>query len=304
VRGALEQEPTEATVRNVGRLTTPLFGLGLVDSLPDSTFRNLAQNEPQNVRGIVNTVPILLPDPSDPNQSVGTQRVGRFGWKAGVPNLVQFSADAYVNEMGITTQHCSKGTSVTAFATESAPNGVPAAAGCDDDIPGTDEPVGSCSEGRTEIQEDVEEFTDFMTFLAPPPRGQSNANTIVGQVTFGVIGCGNCHTQTPFVTPSSPRNGVPGNMSFSPFSDFLLHDMGSLGDQIGNAGDSQARTRLMRTAPLWGLRFRTKFLHDGRATTVAAAIRAHAGQGAQAASNFNSLTSAGQGPLLAFLNIL
>jgi CxxC motif-containing protein (DUF1111 family) len=80
--------------------------------------------------------------------------------------------------------------------------------------------------------------------------------------------------------------------------------MGSLGDQIGNAGDSQARTQLMRTAPLWGLRFRTKFLHDGRATTVAAAIRAHAGQGAQAASNFNSLTSAGQGPLLAFLNTL
>src|SRR5262245_12422755 len=83
----LEQEPAEATVKNVGRLTTPLFGLGLVDSLPDSTFQNIAQNEPQNVRGTVNMVSILLPDPSDPNQSVGTRRVGRFGWKAGVPNL-------------------------------------------------------------------------------------------------------------------------------------------------------------------------------------------------------------------------
>jgi len=206
--------------------------------------------------------------------------------------------------MGITTQHCSKGTSVTAFATESAPNGVAVPAGCDDGIPGTDEPVGSCANGRTEIQEDVDEFTEFMTFLAPPPRGSTNANTIVGQVTFGVLRCGGCHTQTPYRTPSSPKNGVPGNMSFSPFSDFLVHDMGSLGDQIGNSGDSLATTRMMRTAPLWGLRFRTKLLHDGRASTVTAAIQAHAGQGANAASAFNALPSAARGPLLAFLNTL
>jgi len=63
----LEKEPADATVKNVGRLTTPLFGLGLVDSLPDSTFTNIAQNEPQNVRGTVNMVSIILPDPSDPN---------------------------------------------------------------------------------------------------------------------------------------------------------------------------------------------------------------------------------------------
>src|SRR5678816_2215084 len=114
----LEHEPPEATIHNVGRLTTPLFGLGLVDAMPDSFFDSLAAAEPASVRGIVNRVSIVLPNPSDPSQSLNGTRVGRFGWKAGVPTLTQFSADAYVNEMGITTQHCIKGTSVTAFATE------------------------------------------------------------------------------------------------------------------------------------------------------------------------------------------
>jgi len=82
-----------------------------------------------------------------------------------------------------------------------------------------------------------------------------------------------------------------GNTRSFPFSDFALHDMGSLGDLIGNDGDSVARTRLMRTAPLWGLRFRNHFLHDGRATTVTAAIQAHAGQGAAAAAAFNALSA-------------
>src|SRR6185503_16953486 len=124
---------------------------------------SLAAAEPSAVRGIVNRVAIILPNPDDPSQRVGGTRVGRFGWKAGVPNLVQFAADAYVNEMGITTQHCINGVSIVAFATESAPNGVPQPAGCDDLAPaapagvpaGTDDAVGSCAGGRTEIQDDV-----------------------------------------------------------------------------------------------------------------------------------------------------
>src|SRR5262245_15365816 len=151
----LEVEPVEATVHNVGRLTTPLFGLGLVDAMPDSFFDGLAAAEPSGVRGIVNRVQTVLPNPRDTSQSIGSTRVGRFGWKAGVPNLVQFSADAYVNEMGITTQSCFRGTSVLSFATESAPNGVPVPAGCDDRAPpppagvpaGVDDAVGSCAGG-------------------------------------------------------------------------------------------------------------------------------------------------------------
>ncbi|HEY0477308.1 MAG TPA: di-heme oxidoredictase family protein, partial [Kofleriaceae bacterium] len=108
----LEHEPSDATVHNVGRLTTPLFGLGLVESLPDSVFDNVVAAEPAAVRGTVNRVKVLLPDPHDASQSINSTRVGRFGWKAGIANLVQFAADAYLNEMGITTQHCFKGTSI------------------------------------------------------------------------------------------------------------------------------------------------------------------------------------------------
>jgi CxxC motif-containing protein (DUF1111 family) len=300
----LEKEPADATVHNVGRLTTPLFGLGLVDAMPDSFFQNLARNEPSNVRGTVNMVSVLLPNPSDSTQSVGSQRVGRFGWKAGVPNLVQFSADAYLNEMGITTQHCFNGTPITSFATESAPNGVPVASGCDDNLFGTDDSVGSCAGNKTEIQDDVAEFTQFMTFLSPPPQQSPSVASIAGQVEFIAVGCNGCHTSQTFKTPSSPPNGVPGNFSFQPFSDFLLHDMGSLGDQIGNAGDTQATTRLMRTAPLWGVRFRTKLLHDGRASDVPTAVRAHDGQAANAVRLFNLLASVDQGNLVRYVQSL
>jgi CxxC motif-containing protein (DUF1111 family) len=97
---------------------------------------------------------------------------------------------------------------------------------------------------------------------------------------------------------------VPGNFVFHPYSDFLKHDMGSLGDQIGNAGDSLAVTRQMRTAPLWGLRFRNHLLHDGRATDVPTAIRAHAGQGAAARDAFNRLSTTDQHNLVQFVRSL
>src|SRR5262249_29792274 len=156
---------------------------------------------------------------NDPTQNVGATRVGRFGWKAGVSTLTQFSADAYVNEMGITTQHCFQGTSIVNFATESAPNGVPQPAGCDDLAPpppagvpaGTDDSVGSCAGGRSEIQDDVAEFAEFMTFLSPPGFGPQSAQTARGAGVFDAIGCDGCHLNGVFRTPSNPANGVPGN---------------------------------------------------------------------------------------------
>jgi CxxC motif-containing protein (DUF1111 family) len=235
--------------------------------------------------------------------------VGRFGWKAGVPNLVQFAADAYVNEMGITTQSCFRGTSILAFATESAPNGVPQPAGCDDLAPpapagvpaGVDDAVGSCAGSLTEIQEDVEEFANFMTFLRPPPRGNISQEVTRGEPLFTSTGCSGCHVSTVFRTPSASPNGVPANFAFQPFSDFLAHDMGALGDQIGNAGDSVAVTRRMRTAPLWGIRFRHFLLHDGRTNNVATAVQAHDGQGAAARNAFNGLSSTDRANLMAYV---
>jgi CxxC motif-containing protein (DUF1111 family) len=339
-----EVEPAAATVRNVGRVTTPLFGLGLVDAMPDSFFDSLAAAQPAAIRGFVNRVPILLPNPGDPTQTLGGTRVGRFGWKAGVPTLMQFSADAYNNEMGITTQSCVRGTSVTTFALENPPNALPGTQpdGCDDLAPRNpdsfgpsvglsvaaghqvDDPVGPCGGGRTEIQDDVFLFTVAMTALAPAPRETAGDQPSIarGQPIFTSAGCAGCHVPTTFRTPANPAPvvigtgesvRVPGNFAFNPYSDFLLHDMGSLGDMIGNAppddpaqgvGDTQAVTRRMRTAPLWGIRFRNKLLHDGRTTDIPTAIRAHDGQAAGARNAFNALSPAAQADLVNFIRSL
>jgi CxxC motif-containing protein (DUF1111 family) len=328
----LEQEPAEATVRNVGRLTTPVFGLGLVDALPDSTFDAIAAAQPAAIRGTVNRGQIAIPNPGDPSQSVGSTRVTRFGWKAGVPSLMQFSADAYTNEMAITTQSCFRGQSLNAFAIESAPNGVPVPDGCDDLAerqtganPGgltatqwaqVDDAVGSCAGNRTEIQDDVFLFAVFMTSLAPGPRDFSNAIEVSrGDPLFTSTGCSGCHVRNTFRTPANPApldiDGageetirVPANFAFNPFSDFLVHDMGALGDGIGNDGDSVAVTRRMRTAPLWGARVRNRFLHDGRCSDLRCAILAHSGQALASRNAFAALSSAQQHSLTEFVRSL
>ncbi|HEX8108634.1 MAG TPA: di-heme oxidoredictase family protein [Kofleriaceae bacterium] len=293
---ALEHEPADATVHNVGRLTTPLFGAGLIDTIPDSVIIANANAQPLSVRGTVNNVKVLLPNPADPTQVLNGTRVGKFGWKAGIAALAQFAADAYVNEMGITTQHCIGGTSVTAFANESKPNGIAVPAGCDDQAPphaaiagvpaNTDDVVGACAPGQSELQDDVANFLKFMTFLAPVPRLAIDPNVnLQGGTVFNAIGCADCHLLKDYNTGPNPPNGVPANMLFRPRTDFLLHDIGT-GDMIGNDGDTLARTKMMRTAPLWGLHVRTKFMHDGSQTSIVGAINAHGGQAATAAFNF------------------
>jgi CxxC motif-containing protein (DUF1111 family) len=302
----LEVEPPEATVHNVGRLTTPLFGAGLIDAIPDSDITANANAQPASIRGTVNNVKVLLPNPADPSQVLNGTKVGRFGWKAGIAALVQFSADAYLNEMGITTQHCIKGTSVLSFATESKPNGIAQPAGCDDRGPGgagvpagTDDGVGSCAGGLSEIQDDVDEFFKFMTFLAPVPRLPIDPNiNLQGGTVFNRIGCAGCHLLKDYVTPAHPANGVPPSFTFRPRTDFLLHDIGT-GDMIGNDGDSVARTRLMRTAPLWGLHVRTHFMHDGSQTSITGAIQVHAGQALAARNAFNALNASDRNAMLA-----
>lgn len=327
-----EVDAAEATVRNVGRRTQPLFGLGLVDAMPDSFFDGLAAAQPAAIRGTVNRVQVVIPNPGDGSQFLNSTRVARFGWKGGVPSLMQFSADAYVNEMAITTQSCFRGGSLNAFAIESAPNGVAVADGCDDLAerqaganPGgltatqwaqVDDAVGSCAGNRTEIQDDVFLFAVFMTALAPPPRQFSNPTEIAkGDPLFNQVGCNGCHVRNTFRTPANPApldiDGggeetirVPANFAFTPFGDFLVHDMGTLGDQIGNAGDSQAVTRRMRTQPLWGIRFQNKLLHDGRCSDIRCAILAHSGQAQASRNAFAALSGAQQHSLTEFVRSL
>jgi CxxC motif-containing protein (DUF1111 family) len=316
----VDANPAPGATIFAGRLTTPVFGLGLVDSLPDSAFDTLASREPAAIRGLVNRVSIALANPADAAQSNGATRVGRFGWKAGVPNLGQFSADAYLNEMGITTTSCNRGTANKTFATENRANRAGTNAiinGCpDDQKPGTDDDFAAdnnnCAGGLNALQDDVANFTFFMTHLAPPPRVAITAGSAQarGQTLFNSasLACSSCHRSDSDVFVSTSAGGIQAGIAFAPFSDFLVHDMGTLGDGIGNAGDSPAVTRRMRTAPLWGLRSRNLLLHDGRTTDRAAAIAAHNGgangQGTPSAAAFNALTSAQKSDLLSFLATL
>jgi hypothetical protein len=285
---ALEQVPSNAN-RVAGRRTTPLFGLGLVDLLPDSTFTNLAASEPADVRGRVSTTTNFL--------TGQTNAVGKFGWKGQNPTLFQFSSDAYLNEMGITNRMSS---TVAPFGTEQCPN---QAGGCAlintcDPVPGIDDEDEAPADG---ISDGVQFFFNFMKFINAPPRGNVGAAQNAGETVFSNIGCASCHTAS-FTTPNS--GSLPQALrsrTFHPYSDFLLHDMGASGDQIVQGA---ARAQDMRTAPLWGLRFVSPLFHDGRAASITAAIQAHQGQGSAAASRFNGLGSTDKSNLLAFLNSL
>ena len=180
--------------------------------------------------------------------------------------------------MGITTPY---------FPNENCPGGDCSLLACD--------PVADPEDDGT----DVALFHDFMQFLAPPPRARMDRNAVAGSMIFDQVGCASCHTRT-FVTGASPVRALRFRV-FSPYSDFLLHDMGTLGDGIEQG---QARGTDMRTAPLWGLRLQTIYLHDGRATTVTDAIMAHDGQGRAARNRFAALPAVQKARLLAFLALL
>ena len=269
VRGGFyraEQVPREANVVAM-RMTTPLFGLGLVDAVPDAELIELARAQ-QSTRtpGRVHMVKDV---------HTGEMRVGRFGFKSQVATLQNFSGDAYLNEMGITSP----------------------------DFPDENCPQGDCSKLKhnplailNDSGSGVVAFADFMTMLAPPPRGPGNK---AGEALFESIGCANCHTPR-LATGRSPIAAL-NRKAFEPFSDFLLHDMGSLGDGIVQ-GDASGRE--FRTTPLWGLHTRPAFLHDGRAKTVSAAILGHDGQGRNARDRFAGLSSGETQALLEFLRSL
>jgi CxxC motif-containing protein (DUF1111 family) len=294
--------PAGATIF-AGRMTTPTFGLGLVELLSDGTIQGIAAAQPTSIRG---NVVMSLVQLTSGGFTRGQNRVAKFGWKNVHSTLSDFSGDAYLNEMGITTTSCVNGQAVNDFATENRANRSPTNAiinTCpDDQIPGVDDDfadeTGCAGDAANEAQDDVEAFANFMRQLAPPARGIDNSNGR-GLAEFNREGCNGCHVTTTF---NVNKNGA--NRSFQPFSDFLVHDMGTLGDGIGNDGDSVAVTRRMRTAPLWGIRFRNGLLHDARTSDKATAIRAHSGQGAAAAGAFNTAGSARQNDLLLFLSSL
>ena len=263
-----EPVPEQANVV-ARRRTTPLFGLGFVDATPDATFLALAHKQPPAIRGRAARVTDL---------ARGAPAVGKFGWKAQAPSLHQFAGLALSQELGITNPE---------FPSEQLPRGdASALAGCDL-VP--------------ELEEDargVQHLVDFLQLLAPVSPLPLGPQARRGDKLFTAIGCDGCHTRSLRSGPST----IPSlsEQDYAPYSDFLLHDMGALGDGIA---EGDAGPREMRTAPLWGSRLNggARLLHDGRAKSFEAAISAHDGQGAAARTAFTRLAEADKQALLAFV---
>src|SRR5262249_24726133 len=172
------------------RKTTPLFGLGLVDNVPDDVFSQLAKDQRQTAPAVAGR-PHMVKD-----VATGTTKVGRFGWKAQIATLKTFAGDAYLNEMGITNP---------LFPTENAPQGdASLLATCDTVADPEDKGEG------------VTAFTAFMTFLGQPPRGPITPPVEAGEAIFHQIGCAICHHPTLTTGPNASQ--ALDRVTFHPFS--------------------------------------------------------------------------------------
>lgn len=265
------------------RISLSLMGDGFVESIDSNTLAAIAANQPATQRGVIIQVPVL--------EEAGAIRVGRFGHKNQHASLISFAADAYLNEMGITSplqpdENTSNGSSVAAFDGVADPE----------------------DEG-----DDIKLFATFMRALKAPPRDAAVAGTASAQrgaSLFNQIGCAVCHVPSITTAPAGTQvNGgaftVPaalGDKIIRPFGDFLLHDLGT-GDGIVQNGPQGTRN-LIRTIPLWGVRARNRLMHDGATVSRTDAINRHGNQGAASRNNFNSLSSTSQSDVIAFLNSL
>jgi len=273
--GAQEFVPPEANVV-VQRITTPLFGAGLLEAIPDEEIeRGARRNQPDGVSGRAAMITDVV---------TGQQRIGRLGWKAQHASLLGFAADAYLNEMGVTNRF---------FPDENAPNGDKALLSKYLTTSGMDDPVDAM--GRS----DIDASADFARLLAPPPTVRLSGSALGGQRLFRQLNCDACHRPT-MMTGASPIAAL-AHQIVPLYSDLLLHDMGSLGDGIEQGA---AGARDIKTAPLWGLRARPRLLHDGRATTIADAILGHAGEATAARNRFADLDDASRQQLIDFLSTL
>jgi CxxC motif-containing protein (DUF1111 family) len=286
---AQERVPAGNPIRTF-RMSLNLLGDGFIEAVPDATLEALARKN----GGLALKVPIL--------EAPGQGAIGRFGWKAQHASLLSFSADAYLNEMGITNR-----LQPDEVTTVCQPTNVP-------------QPNDQAN--------DIEKFAMFMRSTKAPPRDEIQAATPDakrGEQLFKRIGCERCHVATMRTASAGTKiNGgtftIPdalGDKVFHPYSDFLLHDVGTgggigiavvehFGAQAGympRAAVDQTPNRL-RTPPLWGVRLRTRLMHDGANAMFFDAIRRHAGEARGEARRFNRLPDYEQNALIAFLRSL
>jgi len=273
------------------RIPTPLFGLGLVENTPDTNLRNdeLGVASEQTTDGV-------LPGVFQLSGNDGT--IMRFGWKAQNKSIGIFAGEAYNVEQGVTND---------LFPTERVEqtncqfNGLPEDLA--NELPNTQ--VAGVTFGASQFSSDVVNFTNFIRLAAAPVPAPATTTTSAGATIFNSIGCNACHIVSHTTGLSAYGAGNLNFVTYHPYSDFALHDMGSkLNDHIiqGAAVGNQ-----FRTAPLWGVGQRIFFLSDGRTSDITVAIEDHSGTNSEAntvINNYNALSVTQQQQLVDFLRSL
>jgi CxxC motif-containing protein (DUF1111 family) len=282
---AQEHLPDSENVRTL-RAVLNTLGDGFVEAVDDNTLLAIAANQPLQSNGLIHGEAIIIPILEAP----GKTKVGRFGWKDQMPTVLSFVADAYLNEMGVTSRL--------------RPNDVTAVCKVSNAIEDQPDSLGLA---------DIDHFAQFIRGTKAPPRDTALAATPdaqSGQALFTAIGCNTCHVDTMITARAGTvTNGgtyaVPaaiGDKIIHPFGDFLLHNVGT-GDGIVQAGPQDTANK-MRTAPLWGLHIKSRFMHDLASLTLTDAIQRHAGEATAVVSGFNGLSAAEKQQLITFLNSL
>jgi CxxC motif-containing protein (DUF1111 family) len=300
-----ERVPETETIRAF-RLSLNLLGDGFVEAVADQTFVDLAERQCKSshrkICGQVLHVPIV--------EAPGQMAVGRFGWKDQHASLLSFAGDAYLNEMGITNR-LQPDEVTTLCNTVSEPN----------DTPGPD--------GLS----DIDHFARFVRATKAPARDSQLANGAVakkGSALFDKIGCATCHVEALTTAPAGTKINagtftIPaalGSVTFYPYGDFLMHDVGT-GDGILQATqehygrkvfrmmsdymakqDFESSRNKMRTAPLWGVRLRPRLMHDGASLTFRDAILRHRGEASHVSQQFGKLRREDQDAIIEFLKSL
>jgi CxxC motif-containing protein (DUF1111 family) len=282
---AQEHIPVTENIRAL-RAALNTLGDGFVEAIDDSTLLTIAQNQPDVSDGKIHGEAVQVPVLEAPGQT----RIGRFGWKDQHSSLLSFIGDAYLNEMGITNRLRPHDTTTIGKVTpdpEDKPDNLGLA--------------------------DIDHFAQFVRGTKVPPRDAALAATPAaqaGQALFEQVRCNTCHVETITTAPAGTViNGgqfsVPealGNKIIHPYSDFLLHDVGT-GDGIVQNPPQDTANKL-RTAALWGLRMRPRYMHDLKSLTLENAIERHEGEAERVAERFRGLSPAEKQKLFAFLNSL
>ena len=269
------------------RVAPPMIGLGLLEAIDAADILGQADPEDTDGDGISGKASRVW------DIAAGAATLGRFGWKAGQPNLRQQSSGAFNGDIGISVPLApAPSGDCTEKQTDcrAAPHG------------------GSAKQGGLEVGKDV---MDLVTFYAsnlavPARRGVNDSHVLAGKKIFYEAGCPACHTPK-YVTASNAPPEHAGQL-IRPYADLLLHDMGEgLAD---GRPEGRATGREWRTPPLWGIGLteavngHTQFLHDGRARNLLEAILWHGGEAEAARQTVVGLSTEARASLLRFLESL